>query len=79
MVRADTDGAARQTPAELTPGQADWAARSERLWSRAREIAARNPEVDVSDVYHALRCLTLTPSQRLAAGLSRGRLRADRR
>lgn len=32
--------------------------------------------IDVSDIYHALRCLQLTPSQRLAAGLRRGRLRA---
>jgi hypothetical protein len=35
--------------------------------------------VDPGDVYHALRCLELTPAERLRRGLSRGRLRAHAR
>jgi hypothetical protein len=60
----------------LTPTQRAWAEHSERLWRQAHEIAAQDSNSDASDVYHALRCLQLTPSQRLAAGLQRGRLRA---
>lgn len=60
----------------LTPAQRAWAYESERLWRRAHQIAARYPDSDVSDLYHALRALALTPTQRLAAGLRRGRLRA---
>lgn len=61
---------------DLAPEQREWAIASERLWRRAHTIAGRAPQHDVSDIYHALRCLALTPSQRLAAGLQRGRLRA---
>jgi hypothetical protein len=60
----------------LTPEQAGWAAHSEALWRQAHEIALQHPACDASDIYHALRCLELTPGQRLAAGLQRGRLRA---
>lgn len=59
----------------LTPEQREWARRSEALWRRARQIAAAQPDVDAGDVYHALRCLELTPAERLRQGLSRGRLR----
>jgi hypothetical protein len=62
----------------LTPEQRQWAVASEVLWRRAHAIAGRSPDHDVSDIYHALRCLALTSSQRLAAGLQRGRLRAHR-
>lgn len=65
-----------QLPDGLTPEQQEWAIRSERLWRLAHEIAREHPESDVSDLYHALRALQLTPTQRLAAGLQRGRLRA---
>jgi hypothetical protein len=61
--------------ADLTPQQRAWAMASERLWQRAHALAAQHPQCDVSDLYHALRCLQLTPSERLAAGLRRGRLR----
>ena len=63
----------------LTAHQREWALESERRWQRARELARRYPTCDVSDLYHALRSLALTPSQRLAAGLQRGRLRAHGR
>ena len=65
--------------AGLTPEQRDWAIRSERDWQRAHAIVRDHPACDASDVYHALRCLALTPSERLAAGLHRGRLRAHAR
>jgi hypothetical protein len=60
----------------LTPEQQAWARRSESLWRRARQIAAAHPDVDAGDIYHALRCLDLSPAERLRLGLSRGRLRA---
>jgi hypothetical protein len=60
---------------DLTPDQRAWAERSERRWQRAHAIAARYPDSDASDLYHALRCLELSPTERLAAGLQRGRLR----
>ena len=60
----------------LTPAERAWAEQSERRWRRAHAIAARHPESDPSDIYHALRCLELTPTERLAAGLQRGRLRS---
>ena len=65
--------------ASLTTEQREWAVRSEALWRRAHAIAAAHPDLDPSDVYHALRCLQLSPSRRLAAGLQRGRLRAHAR
>jgi hypothetical protein len=50
----------------LTAAQRAWAVESERLWRRAHEIARRYPDSDVSDLYHALRALQLTPTERLA-------------
>jgi len=44
-------------------------------WERAHELARADPRHDPSDLYHALRCLELTPAERLRAGLQRGRLR----
>jgi hypothetical protein len=64
---------------DLTDDQRAWAQRAEVLWRRAHRIAARHPGMDAGDVYHALRCLQLTPSERLRNALSRGRLRADTR
>lgn len=61
---------------DLTPDEQAWAAHSEQLWRRAHAIAAAAPDIDAGDVYHALRCLELTPTERLRLGLSRGRLRA---
>ena len=59
----------------LTDAQRAWALHSEALWARARAIARAHPAIDVGDVYHALRCLELTPAERLRRGLSRGKLR----
>lgn len=57
----------------LTPKARDWLREDERRWSRAREIASRHPGMDVGGVYHVLRNLQQTPSQRLAAALRHGR------
>ena len=61
----------------LTPEQQAWAVRSEALWRHAHAIAAAHPGHDASDLYHALRCLQLSPSDRLRLGLRRERLHAD--
>ena len=80
MSRAAKPSSPQQTHSKgLTPDQATWAEHSESLWRRAHAIARVNPDSDVSDLYHALRCLELTPTERLAAGLRRGRLRAHAR
>ena len=62
--------------AALTPEQRVWARHSAERWGHAHELARRHPGHDCSDIYHALRCLELTPAERLRAGLQRGRLRA---
>lgn len=58
----------------LTESERRQAIDSESLWRRAHQIAGRRPGVDPGDVYHALRCLALAPTERLRRGLSRGRL-----
>src|SRR5450631_1353774 len=62
--------------AGLSAEQRALALRSEAMWRRAREVASANPGVDVGDIFHALQCLELTPTERLRRGLARGRLRA---
>ena len=64
---------------DLTPSERAFALHSEELWRRAHHVARRHPGIDAGDVYHALRCLELNPSERLRRGLSRGRLRAHAR
>jgi hypothetical protein len=61
---------------ELSPEQRMWVLRAEALRREAEAIARSNPGLDAGDIYHALRCLQLTPAERLRRGLSRGRLRA---
>ena len=74
------DGHMSASPPEpLTDAQRAWALHSEALWARAHAIAKLRPDVDVGDVYHALRCLEVSPAERLRRGLSRGRLRAHAR
>ena len=68
----DDDGA-------LSPEQQHWARQSEGLWRKAHRIAEAHPELDPTDLYHALRALEQTPTERLRAGLQRGRLRAHAR
>jgi hypothetical protein len=58
-----------------TAEQDQWTARSTARWTTAHAIARQHPTLDAGDVYHALRCLELTPTERLRAGLQRGRLR----
>lgn len=58
---------------DLTDEQRAWLAHSEALWRQAREIVRKNPLCDVGNVYHALRCLELSPAERLHRGLTRVR------
>jgi hypothetical protein len=60
--------------ASLTDEQRTWIVHSESLWRIAHAIVTERRELDAGDVYHALRCLELSPTERLARGLSRGRL-----
>jgi hypothetical protein len=47
-------------------------------WQRAFAIVVERPDLDVGDVYHAIVNLERTPAERLARGLSHGRLRPRR-
>ena len=69
------DAPAAPEPDNLTDSQRDWLFHSEALWREAHAIATANPGMDAGDVYHSLRCLELTPSQRLGRGLTRVRHR----
>lgn len=64
---------------QLSGQQRAFVREKEPLWRRAHEIAAQNPGVDVSDVYHALVTWHETPSQRLEGSLRRGKLLARAR
>ena len=63
----------------LTENQRAWLLHSEELWREAHGIAAANPGLDPGDVYHALRCLDLSPAERLRRGLTRVRDRSHLR
>jgi hypothetical protein len=78
MADAWTPPAADAQPAlgDFASDQRAWIQHSEMLWRRAHALARLHPEHDPSDLYHALRCLELTPAARLRAGFQRGRLRA---
>lgn len=52
----------------------EWLIRDELLWRKAHEVAAKNPGIDVSGVYHVLRNLQKTPSKRLKDALDHGRI-----
>ncbi len=58
----------------LTAEEHAWLVADEERWRRAQRIAERHPGVDVGGVYHVLRNLEKTPSQRLRAALDHGRL-----
>jgi len=64
---------------ELSADERRYFQDSEALWRRAHEIAARKPELDPGDVYHALRTLELPPAERLRRGLTRVRVRPHAR
>jgi hypothetical protein len=57
---------------DLSPEEQRWLVDDERRWREAHAIAERH--VDAGGVYHVLRNLEKTPSQRLRAALQRGRL-----
>ena len=59
----------------LTDQARDWLLHSEALRREAHAIASAHAGMDPGDVYHALRCLELPPSQRLGRGLTRVRTR----
>jgi hypothetical protein len=64
---------------DLDDEQRAWVSHTRKLWARAYDIARVHPDLDAGDIYHALRCLELSPAERLARGLARGRLRAHAR
>jgi hypothetical protein len=66
-------------PAGLTSEQQEWLVRSEGLWRKAHAIVRERPDLDVGDVYHALRNLQLAPAERLRRGLTRVRVRPHSR
>ena len=58
----------------LPPDERAWIEADERRWRRAHEIAAKRPGMDVGGVYHVLRNLEKSPTERLKAALLHGRL-----
>ena len=58
----------------LTPGQRAWAEHDLELRQRAEDIAFRI-DADTRDVYHLLRNLERSPTERLRRGLTHGRRR----
>jgi hypothetical protein len=59
---------------ELSEQERAWVQRNEERWRQARAIASEHPGMDVSGVYHVLRNLEKTPTQRLRDALRHGRL-----
>jgi hypothetical protein len=59
---------------ELTEAERAWLIRDAERWRRARDIASQHPGMDPTGVYHVLRNLEKTPSERLHTALSHGRL-----
>src|SRR5690606_16278202 len=60
--------------AQLPPEQRAWVEADLALRTRARDLAARLG-LDEGDVYHQLKQLRRSPSERLRMGLGHGRLR----
>ena len=58
----------------LTDAERAWLVRDEARWQRARAIAAGHPGMDAGGVYHVLRNLEKSPSERLRSALRHGRL-----
>jgi hypothetical protein len=69
----------RQRWEQLDADQRAFVTEREPLWRRAHQIAAKNPGVDVGDIFHVLVTWHETPTQRLARSLRRGRLLARTR
>ena len=60
---------------DLTEAERTWLTKNEERWRRARELASRHPGMDPGGVYHVLRNLEKTPSERLRAALTQGAIR----
>jgi hypothetical protein len=60
--------------AHLSDDERAWLTKDEERWRCARLIASQHPGMDTSGVYHVLRNLEKTPSERLGASLAHGRL-----
>jgi len=58
----------------LSASEREWLIRDEKRWQRAHEIAQGHAGLDVGGVYHVLRNLEKTPSERLRAALQHARL-----
>ena len=58
------------TRASLDDEQRAWLDQDERLWREAHSLAARHPQLDVSGIYHTLRNLGRSPTERLSRGLT---------
>ena len=65
--------------ANLLEREDEWWRHSEALWREAHALAAAATGIDAGDVYHALRCLELSPTERLRRGLTRVRHRPHTR
>lgn len=63
---------------DLSVEEQVFVAAMEPLWRRAHRIVEERPELDVSDVFHALRNLQRTPSERVRRAVRHGRARAHR-
>jgi hypothetical protein len=55
----------------LTDEQRARVLHSEELWRKAHAIVRGRPDLDASDVYHALQTLELSPTERLRRGFTR--------
>jgi hypothetical protein len=60
--------------AHLTNEERAWVVRDEARWRRARDIAALHSGMDACGVYHVLRNLEKSPTERLRAALHHGRV-----
>ncbi|HEV3191702.1 MAG TPA: hypothetical protein VGY54_14430 [Polyangiaceae bacterium] len=60
---------------ELAPEDRAWVMQNESRWTRAHQIAAKHPGLDVGDIYHVLCTFHETPAQRLRRSLAHARLR----
>jgi hypothetical protein len=56
------------------PEQRAWLISDETRWRRAHRVVERHPGTDVDGVYHVLRNLEKTPTERLRAALLHGLL-----
>lgn len=57
---------------DLDAEQRELVEQNEPLWQRAYAIVTAQPELDVTDVFHALRNLGRTPTERLRRALLGG-------